>query len=56
MMSSRRVILAGTARKGRADLGGGVRGLGDCASGSRQEESGMALGHPVLGGRWSPER
>lgn len=40
-MSSRRVILVGTARKGRADLGAGIRGLGDYVSGSRQEESGM---------------
>lgn len=41
-MSSGRVILGGTARKGRADLGAGIRGLGDYTSGSRQEESGMA--------------
>ena len=39
LVSGGRVIPAGTARRGRADIGGGICGLGDCALGSRQEET-----------------
>lgn len=42
--------------RSRADLGSGIHGLGDCASGSGQKESGMALGHPFPGRQGSPER